>query len=289
MDALLSRTNPSLGFSRIFAAAAIIAFSGIQGLLHRRILKSDTQPVIDQLKANNEIGQPAIFEMLAHQLKTSLTTIIGFSRILNSNAVSEKMQKNYVEYIFTSSNNLLQTYNNLTYMHKLENDEIFVKSEICSIYQIFEDAYHKSSEKLIGSQSKIKLSLSVSEADRALTLSIDRKKLEMIVNNLLDTVLYFPERGTIVFGYLVEKEDEIKIFFNGSNGKLSLRNFEEAFNNYKHRSKGIDPFFDLSSLRMMVTKGIIELLGGKLWSVPNERTGIAMGWNLLRTGPEYVF
>ncbi len=215
----------------------------------------------------SDLNDTSVIELVSHQLKTSLTTIIGFSNLLNDETITDESKKLYNEYVYSSSTNLLQLFNNLVDLNRLVNDRHVINKESCRINKILDEIQRKYETDLANKQkNRIELKLNLPKGYSNLSLITDCKKLQHIVEGLLENAINFSNEGEIEFGYFVEENKKIKFYFRDEGVGLSLEKLEDAFAQYKTRQKSLDASFDLAALRIMVVKGFVELLGGKLWS-----------------------
>ncbi|MEX0986726.1 MAG: response regulator [Bacteroidales bacterium] len=251
-------------YNRIIAIALIIIallLIRLSDLKYQRVRKQKKDDIFADL--NNT----SVVELVGHQLKTSLSTIIGFSNLMDDRTVAQSTRKMYSEYVYTSSTNLLQLFNNLVDLNRLLNNRAIVLKETCSVHKMLEDVRDKYQADIARKKKqKLELRLTIPEAAGKITMISDCRKMQKIIEKLLENALNFTHEGVIEFGYTLEEDESIQYFVKDEGVGLSLEKLENAFNHYSSRKNSVDASFDLAALRVMVAKKYAELLGGKLWS-----------------------
>lgn len=213
-----------------------------------------------------DLNKSSVIELVGHQLKTSLSTIIGFSKLMDEKGINEKTRSMYSEHVYISSTNLLHLFNNLIDLNRLINDRYTILKETCKVTKMLGDLRDKYKEDIDNRPTqKISLKMSVPEASRNLTLVTDCIKMQKILGRLLENAINFTHEGIIEFGYTIE-DNTVRFFVTDKGGGLSLENLENAFSHYSIRKKSLDAIFDLAALRVIVARKLAELIGGNLWS-----------------------
>lgn len=215
----------------------------------------------------NNLNHPSIVELVGHQLKTSLSTIIGFSNLLNDKEISEQTRSMYGEFVYNSSTNLLQLFNNLIDLNGLRNEKYTVLKESCKVNKVLEDLRGKYEADISHKHvQKLSLRIIVPENSDHLLLITDCKKMSQILEKLIENALTFTHDGAIEFGYTVEENKTIRFFVTDEGAGLSMEKLESAFNHFSNGQKSLDASFDLAALRIVVAKGFAQLINGSIWS-----------------------
>ena len=215
----------------------------------------------------DDLNHTSIVELVGHQLKTSLSTIIGFSNLLNDKEISEQTRSMYGEFVYNSSTNLLQLFNNLIDLNGLRNDKYTVLKETCKVNKVLEELRGKYEADISHKHvQKLDLRLIVPEKSDHLMLITDRKKLSQILEKLIENALTFTHDGSIEFGYTVEENKTIRFFVTDEGAGLSMEKLESAFNHFSNGQKSLDASFDLAALRVVVAKNFAQLIDGSIWS-----------------------
>lgn len=142
---------------------------------------------------NNEKLKREFFQNASHELKTPLTTIIGYSELLFNNIISDEKEIEQAESVICKEGKRMQSIlNDMFALASLESHLYEAKKETVDVKQIVEE----SVSSLTFSASKRNVSILTDLED----VSIEGNPLdiEKLVNNLLsNAVRYNKENGTI--------------------------------------------------------------------------------------------
>ena len=196
----------------------------------------------------------------AHEFRTPLTSIQGFSEILlNHKDLSKKEINKFLTYINNQAVNLAKIVNDLLDISRIESGKGFSLRKVqCSFFDIIKQSLPYF-EKL-ASKHKFKLSFS----DKTVKLFLDKDKMEQVFKNILgNAVKYSPKGGEIrITG---KKENK--------NYKVSVQDFGIGMTS-EQKDKIFDKFYraDTSDsapvgtgLGMTIVKYLVEAHGGKVW------------------------
>jgi CheY-like chemotaxis protein len=261
MDILILNVPVNEIYSRFIAILLIIismVLIRLTGLKHERYLPEQRDDIF------SDLNNTSVVELVGHQLKTSLSTIIGFSKLMDDKEVNDKTRSIYSEHVYTSSTNLLQLFNNLVDLNWLMNDKYTVLKETCNVKKMMEELREKFEADLANRQvQQIRLKLTLPGDPKNPTLINDNKKIQKVLEKLIENAMNFTHKGTIEFGYSIEN-NQIIFFVDDEGAGLSLESLESAFSHYSNRKKSLDASFDLAALRVVVAKKFAELIDGSL-------------------------
>lgn len=261
MDILLLDVPANEIYGRLIAILLIIISLGLIRMIDLKRVKATPKQRND---AFLDLNNASVVELVGHQLKTSLSTIIGFSKLMDDKEINNKTRSIYSEHVYTSSTNLLHLFNNLVDLNWLMNDKYTVLKETCNVKKMMEELREKYEADIVNKRAQqIRLKLTMPEDSKNPTLITDNKKIKKIVGKLIENAMNFTHKGTIEFGYTIEN-NKIKFFVADEGAGLSLENLESAFSHYSNRKRSFDASFDLAALRVVVAKKFAELIEGNL-------------------------
>jgi two-component system sensor histidine kinase KdpD len=136
-----------------------------------------------------------LLNSLSHELRTPISTIIGASDNLlsNANRLSEKNKSDLVNEISTASLRLNQQVENLLNMSRLESGIIKLKKDWCEINELV----YAAARKLDGISTHHLFKISV--ADNLPLFKLDFGLMEQVLYNIFsNAVLYTPEGTTVL-------------------------------------------------------------------------------------------
>ena len=177
----------------------------------------------DRIKQNAENERVLLFANMAHDLKTPITSIIGFSKALSDGIIEDEEKKS--EYLATINSKALKMNDLIDRLFeyvKLESAENILHKEDCDVAEILRnciaDVYTEYEDK--------KIQLDIKIPDDAVVKCVDKIELSRVYTNLLNNILKhnssqinvlvtMDENGTAFFadsGEAVPKEVEDSLF-----------------------------------------------------------------------------
>jgi PAS domain S-box-containing protein len=208
---------------------------------------------------------------ISHEVRTPLNGILGFSEIISQSDLSEEELEEAISMVHESSNRLLETITNYMDISLLISGEMNVSNKEFSpgdlLRQLLEKYFTVCHNK------NIKLLLEIPEGQENQTINSDKGLILKILTQLISNAIKFTERGKIQIGYSVKNaEFEFFVYDTGTgigkeSEKIIFDLFEKGDQNKAKPTEG-------SGLGLSISKGIVELLGGKIWmeSEPGKGT-----------------
>lgn len=243
---------------------------------HPRIIRARTSEIKD--KAGKQTGIISIIydvtlerkvdriktefiSTAAHQLRTPLTSIQGFSEILMTrDNIKKERQKEYISYINKQSVNLAKIINDLLDISRIESGREFTLHKVpCNINEII-------SEKVKYFQASYpERQLDIVLPKEPVELKVDKDKIEQVLENILDNaVKYSPEVGDICLTAKRIAESEIEISVADQGIGTTPEQAEKIFDKF-YRADVSDAAISGTGLGMSIVKYVVEAHGGKVW------------------------
>jgi PAS domain S-box-containing protein len=199
---------------------------------------------------------------MSHELRTPLNAIIGFSQILQRRKTIEPKDKDYLEKIHISGQNLLTLVNSILDFSKMDENEMEFHPSDISIKKLFD-------EVLIMSETEMRqksITIEIFEISDKETLYADEQLLKQALINLISNAVKFSkENGTIKIAHKKEKEKHIFSICDDGEGisqddiSTLFTPFKQGENAYNNAAKG-------TGLGLAITNKIItELHSGNIW------------------------
>jgi two-component system sensor histidine kinase BarA len=213
-----------------------------------------------QLKSAKEHAEAAnrskneFLAKISHEMRTPLTPIIGYSRMLKKSELSDDT-KDKLETIHNSGVKLLNFTNELLDFSKIEAGTVELNFEPFSIRDFFKEIYNEHCEK--AEEKNLKFEIDLPKND--ITIYSDKMKLYEVVKNLVHNAIKYTEKGSVLC--TVEIRDSLLCFDVYDSGiGISDKNINyifESFGQINKQSAG-------AGLGLSITKKIIEILKGDI-------------------------
>ncbi|OGL39238.1 MAG: hypothetical protein A3C43_07765 [Candidatus Schekmanbacteria bacterium RIFCSPHIGHO2_02_FULL_38_11] len=199
---------------------------------------------------------------VSHELRTPLTSIKGYAEALIDGAKDDSVTlANFLETIKFNAEKMNKLISDLLELAKIESRDYQITKFQVTLKQIVDGCISAFREEM----GKKKLSVDVSIQNGAENVFVDRNKIELVFNNLIDNAIkYTPESGKVSVnakpsGNFIEisvKDDGIGIPSNETD-----RIFERFYRVDKARSRELGG----TGLGLSIVKHIVEAHGGKIW------------------------
>jgi len=206
---------------------------------------------------------------ISHEIRTPMNAILGFSSLLNDHQLPGNKREEYMDLINQSSARLMELVEAMIDVSLLETGQLQIRNEECYLNQLLTDIYHYYNiDRHRSDRNHIALLLNRAIKQDDFKIYTDQFRLHQVISNLLNNAFKFTEKGIIEFGYHLDEESNEVMFFVKDSGKGGLKDSKKIFESFEKidMSQKIDAGVGLG---LTISKGIIELLGGKIWVEEN--------------------
>ena len=202
---------------------------------------------------------------VSHEIKTPLSVIQSYSRLLNSEHLSEEERREYAGIISDAAMRLNSLITNILRLNRLENQQIHMKPEVF-------DLGGQLTECLLGfetvwEEKGIEIEPDIEDD---VMIASDRELLSIVWNNLLSNAFKFTEPGgTVSISLKTEHEDAVVSIRDTGCGMPpgTVRHIFDKFyqGDTSHSMQG-------NGLGLALVKRIIDITGGEIRveSTPGE-------------------
>lgn len=194
---------------------------------------------------------------VSHDLKTPLTSIIGYIDLLGKEDLDE-VSRDYVRILEQKSNKLKDIIEDLFALSKSESGSMDVDLQVIDLKKLIHQTLATMDDKILSSGLHIKTSL----PDTELYIKSDGRKLYRVLQNLIDNALKYSLHGTRIFISLQASVDN-KARFQIKNTSSYEMNFskEEITGRFVRGDKSRSN--DGSGLGLAIVESFTNTLGGK--------------------------
>jgi signal transduction histidine kinase len=209
---------------------------------------------------DKETQMRALVANVSHDMKTPLTSILGFSQALRDETDSQEDTRRMAAIIHEEAERLNGRLNDLLYLAELESGQLLLQQDDVDLVQMIE----RATARIAPDAERRGISLTV-EAAGAPALRTDEQKLERVLENLLDNARKFtPDRGRIdVRAGAADERAWIEVA-NTADG-LEPDELPRLFERFYRRDNGAGrPRQAGSGLGLPIARDLTELLGGAL-------------------------
>lgn len=224
--------------------------------------------MVDSLELEKE-NQNQIIASISHDIKTPLTSVIGYADRLKNSDLSDERKDRYVDKIYSKAltmKGILEEFDD----YQSCNIKETLKLEKISINKICELVKKDFEDELV--DKKIKLSIKSNCYDKQ--VSVDVIKLKRVFSNIItNSVTHFKNKEGIINIEIFSRANMIRFEIADNGGGIALekdlkRIFEPLYTT--------DPSRKISGLGLSICKQIISSLDGRIYAKNNNIGGLSI-------------
>ena len=235
-----------------------------------RTLQQETS----KAKTSDELKSSFLANM-SHEIRTPMNSIIGFSNLLASDQIPEIQKKDFVKYIRTSSEILLNLVDDIIDIAKIEAGELKIVKKDCELYALGKELLTTSYEtRKKFNKHHLDISFDPDPGVQELYLKTDPYRLRQVLVNLINNAVKFTETGSVEFGFRITEDKTIEFKVKDTGVGLTRNELDQIFERFKRSSQADEKHIAGTGLGLAISKNLVQLLGGEMWvdSVPGKGT-----------------
>lgn len=210
---------------------------------------------------------------LSHEIRTPMNAINGFTELLISTPLNETERLEYLTIIEKSGKNLVSIIDDLIEMSKIDSNQITpnlapLNLENC-IYELYETI-----KITIPKTKDIELHILKNDFPAEYNIISDEIKLKQIIVNLVTNGIKYTEKGTVSFGYEINKKNKtIKFSIVDTGLGIDKENQKYIFDRFKRIESDLSIKEGGLGLGLAISKAYIEMLNGSITLKSNVGKG----------------
>lgn len=225
----------------------------------------------ENLKVHDKL-QKEFVNVVAHELRTPVQSIIGFTQMLELNPENRSF---YMERLKRNTARLERLTTDTLDVARIESGTFKLSKEKSNLRELINNTIEDFTLTVRNDKRKNKLKVIFDDSEN-LILSLDKSRIAQVVSNLLSNADKFTKNGDIVIKittYNQRKEIEVKVIDTGQG--IDKEILPRLFNKFVTKS-------DIGTgIGLYISKQIILAHGGRIWGKNNENAkGAEFGFNL---------
>ena len=255
-------------------------FSYILITLYFTIESQDYKLVDDLEKRREEFldvdkAQTEFLANMSHEIRTPLNTILGFSdSLLSEEVITKDIINRDVSMIHSASITLLELINNILDISRIQSGKEKIDEKEYKLENILFEINNIVSSKIDKKKNKFKVTI---DNKLPTTFYGDSLKLFKSLINLFNNALVYTNYGEISFDVKgIKNQDNLyELIFTISNTghEMSEENFDIEFNDFVKLGSEKQNTIDSTSLGIIVSKSLINMLGGTIEFINRKGEG----------------
>lgn len=202
-----------------------------------------------------------LISTVSHDLKTPLSTIVGYSELLGNSDITTR-QSYFIKNIKNSSEYITQLVQDLLDFSRIEAGKITVEKVPFYLPELIEDT--AKNIQTVYKQKNIELIVNVDEKLNTRIVS-DPFRLKQILTNIIGNAYKFTEEGHIkISSFATEDENFFVITIEDTGIGIEKGNQKLVFEEFTQANESIEKKYGGTGLGLAICKKIISFLGGSL-------------------------
>jgi len=238
----------------------------------------------EQLQIQDRM-QKEFIEIAAHELRTPIQPIIGFSRIVKDK-INDNEQKDLLDIIIKNTNRLKRLTEDILDVTKIESHKLHLNKEPICIRELLHSIIKEFRHTLENNNKNIKFNLQFRNIDlNSVNIVADKNRIFQVISNLINNSIKFisQENRKENENGLISIDVEGTIINSNKSNNSSDNIIDGVIISIKDNGKGIDSeifprlftkfsskSFQGTGLGLYICKNIIEAHGGNIWAKNNE-------------------
>lgn len=247
-----------------------------QDITERKKMIEDLIVAKEKAEAADRL-KTAFLNNISHEVRTPLNGIVGFGNFLAQNNISESDREVYRKLLDISSERLINTITDYVDISLIATGNMTFRKSVFVLSDFLDDITEKFRERFL--EKGLDFQLNIPLGCNLVQLDSDPELLKKVFRHLLDNALKFTNSGYVKIGCR-QNNVEVEFSVEDSGKGIAPEMQDKVFDFFMQEDDRITRGFEGSGLGLSISKGIIELLGGKIYIAETQSSGLKIAFTL---------
>lgn len=216
----------------------------------------------ERLARENEQKKDELIVYLAHDIKTPLTSMIGYLSLLSEIKDMPQEQRNrYIDIALDKSYRLEYLINELFDVARFNSEKIVLEKEEINLNLMLEQIADDFYPTLKEMNKKINFT-----SDEKTILYADPDKLSRVFNNLIKNAVNYSKENTDIDISILNKENQATVKITNKEKQIPKEKLDKIFEKFYRLDSSRTSKTGGSGLGLAIAKEIVELHGGRIYA-----------------------
>ncbi|MGL5379348.1 sensor histidine kinase [Clostridium sp.] len=198
---------------------------------------------------------------ISHDLKTPLTSLIGYIQLAENKNTSENESKEYIKKALVKADRIQLLIEELFEYSKLESGEVKLEKNNINIIEMIEQCIGENSTLAIEKNLEIVKKYGMSE----LFASVDGELFIRVFENILGNAVKYSKNNTNIYIDVENTKESMTIIFKNTSNELINSDVKRLFERFYRMDKSRNQDIAGSGLGLYIAKSIVELHCGEIF------------------------
>ncbi|WP_421920126.1 ATP-binding protein [Marinifilum sp.] len=234
--------------------------------------KTKQELLIAKKKAEeSDALKTAFLANMSHEIRTPLNSILGFTDLISNPNNSEDQITLFTKIINRSGEQLMRIIDDIIDISHIESNQLSLSMEEVNVNELIIEIANIFKNTLTCKKDKaVELRINIPNKFKNYKINTDIVRFTQICNNLLGNALKFTNKGYIEIGYSC-KHDSLEFYVKDTGCGIPQNQLDLIFERFTQVIH--NEYKEGNGLGLSITKGLVNLLGGKMNLISEVNVG----------------